>query len=144
MDDEVIKRRARVVMQRVENPCERMSADPPREQLVEKGLAHEEEDQPRYEKQRGDSDGGTLHLWRRRQEIEKTLDRIQLALRLCVQLRGENRSRGVRCQQREELVVDGREDVFLVEQFVDGDHDDDMRLDCEGNRGRRAMERELL
>src|SRR5205823_6490713 len=120
-----------------------MAGNPAREQLVEKRLAHEEEDQPRYEKQRGDSDDGALHLRRRRQEIEKTLDRIQLALRLCVQLRGEKRGRGVRRQQREELVIDRREDVLLIEQFVDRDHADDLVLDLERNGGQRPIERNL-
>src|SRR5207302_11421225 len=62
MDDEVIERRPGVVVQRVKNPAERLTGDPAREELVEKRLAHEEEDQAWNKKQRGDSNGGALQL----------------------------------------------------------------------------------
>ena len=49
----------------------------------------------------------------------------------------------MRRQQCEGLVIDGREDVVLRDQFVDRDHADDLVLDPQRNRGQRAIERRL-
>ena len=62
MHDEVVERRPGVVAQGLENFAVGMRADPAREQLVEKRLAHEKEDQAWNKKQRGDSNDGTLQL----------------------------------------------------------------------------------
>src|SRR5258708_34546667 len=77
------------------------------------------------------------------QQVEEALDRVQLSLRLRVEFRGENRRRGMRGKEREELVVDGRERVFLLEKFVDDHQADDMFLDLERHGGERLFQRHL-
>src|SRR5712692_8251627 len=121
MDEAVVERRTGVVMQGVKNSGQRLTGDPSREELVEKRLSQEEKDHARNEEQRGDPDDA-FHLGGRRQEIEEALDGVQLPLRLRIQLGRKNRCGCVCSQEREELVIDGREDALILEQLVDRDN----------------------
>src|SRR5664279_5565192 len=76
-----------------------------------------------------------------RQQVEEALNRVQLPLRLRIEFGREDRRRSVRGEKREELVIDRRERVFLLEQFVDDYQPDDMFLDLQRNGGQRLLER---
>src|SRR5258707_129285 len=80
---------------------------------------------------------------RRRQQVEEALNRVQLPLRLRVEFRRENRRRGMRGEQRKQLVIDCRERVLLPQKFVDHHQADDVFLDLERHRGQRLVERDL-
>src|SRR3954447_25560993 len=72
-------------------------------------------------------------LTRSGEQIEEALNRVQLALGLRIELRRENRRRGMRGEQREELVVYSRERVLLLQQFVNGNQPDDVLFDLQRN-----------
>src|SRR3954454_19693771 len=78
-----------------------------------------------------------------RQQVEEALDRVQLPLRLRVEFRRENRRRGMRGEQRKQFVIDRRERVLLLQEFVDHHQADDVLLDLERHRGQRLLERDL-
>src|SRR5262245_31956948 len=68
-----------------------------------------------------------------REQVDESLDRVQLALRLRVQARREDGRRGVAAEQREQLVVERREPVLLLQQAVDRDRADRTLLDRQRN-----------
>src|ERR1019366_7595856 len=78
-----------------------------------------------------------------RQQVEEALNRVQLPLRLRVEFGREDRRRSVRGEKREELVIDRRERVFLLEEFINHNQPDDMFLDLQRNGGQRLIERHL-
>src|SRR5262249_7128632 len=74
------------------------------------------------------------------QEIDETLDRVELALGLRIELRGEDRRGGVAAQHVEQLVIERREAVLLREQPVDRDRADRRVLQDERNAYDRLRE----
>src|SRR4030095_5324699 len=79
-----------------------------------------------------------------RQEVDESLDRVQLGLRLGVESGGEHGGRGVTGEQREELVVERSEAVLLLQQLVDRDRADRAVLHAQRHahdRPREVLER---
>src|SRR3954468_16554726 len=79
-------------------------------------------------------------LTRGGEQIEEALDRVQLPFGLRIELRRENRRRGMRGKQREELVVDGRERILLLQQLVNRDEPDDVLFDLQRHGGERLVD----
>src|SRR5205085_7222382 len=77
------------------------------------------------------------------EQIQKTLNGVELSLRLRIELRRENRRRRMRGEKRKELVVDGRKRILLLQQLIDDDQSDHVLFDLEWHRGQRFVERDL-
>ena len=74
MDDEVVERRSRILSQRRQNPRERFSRDPAREQLVEKWSANDE---------KGDAQRGEKKKDQRRPAATHTASSSEIVLIRC-------------------------------------------------------------
>src|SRR4029434_10817690 len=72
-----------------------------------------------------------------REQVDEALDGVQLALGQPVELRREDRGRRMSAQQREQLVVEWREALLLLQQGVDCDRTDRTVLEAQPDADQR-------